>query len=130
VSTIEDLIQLRGSPAWLVGALIVMAMSMIGIPPTGGFFGKWYIILGAIEAENYLAIGAVLGATLLTMAYFIKIFERLFRDRSPGTDSHAIEGAFPLKGSLVGVSVMVIVLGLLSDPIVRFLIETTIPPGF
>ena len=37
--------------AWMIGALIIVALSMIGIPPTGGFFGKWYIILGALERQ-------------------------------------------------------------------------------
>ena len=32
------------------------ALSMIGIPPTGGFFGKWYIVLGAIQAGQYAAV--------------------------------------------------------------------------
>jgi len=130
VFTIEDLVQLHGRPSWLVGSLIVIAMSMIGIPPTGGFFGKWYIILGAIEAENYMAIGAVLAATLLTMGYFIKVFERVFRDSTPRPEPHQGELSSPLRGSLVGVSVMIIVLGVVSDPIVRFLIDTTIPAGF
>ena len=52
---------------------------MIGLPPTGGFFGKWYIILGALEANNYIAVAAVLLSTLLTLAYFLKLFEAIFR---------------------------------------------------
>ena len=39
---------------WVTGPLIVVALGMIGLPPTGGFFGKWYIILGALEANNYI----------------------------------------------------------------------------
>ena len=58
------------------------AMGMIGLPPTGGFFGKWYIILGALEANNYVAVGAVLLSTMLTLAYFVRIFERVFRHAS------------------------------------------------
>jgi multicomponent Na+:H+ antiporter subunit D len=59
----------------LTSALVIAAMGMIGLPPTGGFFGKWYIILGALEANNYVAVGAVLLSTMLTLAYFVKIFE-------------------------------------------------------
>jgi multicomponent Na+:H+ antiporter subunit D len=65
VRTIEDLGRLRGQAPWMIGALIIMAMSMVGFPPTGGFFGKWYIILGALEAQNYVAVGAVLISTVI-----------------------------------------------------------------
>ncbi len=65
----------------MIGALIIVAMSMIGIPPTGGFFGKWYIILGALRGGNYLAVAAVMIATLLTLAYFVRLWVRLFAVR-------------------------------------------------
>ena len=55
---------------WLTGALIVVALGMVGLPPTGGFFGKWYIILGALEANNYVAVAAVLLSTLADPCLF------------------------------------------------------------
>ena len=129
VQTVEDLIRLGGRPSWMVGSLIVMAMAMIGIPPTGGFFGKWYMILGAIQGGNYLAVAAILGATLLTMAYFIKLFERVFRERGAMTNLPVVEVSSSLKGSLIGMSVAIIILGIFSDAVVGFLIDSTIPPG-
>ena len=125
IQTIEDLGRLRGQAPIMIGGLIVMAMSMIGLPPTGGFFGKWYIILGAIEAGNYLAGGAVLASTLLTMGYFIKIFERVFRDRHPSTSLGEIP--FSLKFTVVSLSAASIILGVLSDSIVELLLENTLP---
>jgi len=111
-------------------ALVVIAMSMIGIPPTGGFFGKWYIILGAVEARNYLAIVAVLIATLLTLAYFVKLFERVFRERSGSYDAPTMrEAPLAVRISLGATSVVVILLGLMSDQIVGFLLRTAMPPG-
>ncbi|MDH4194472.1 MAG: proton-conducting transporter membrane subunit [Nitrospirota bacterium] len=130
VRTIEDLVRLRGGPGWMSAALVVMAMSMIGIPPTGGFFGKWYIILGAVEARNYLAIVAVLIATLLTLAYFVKLFERVFRERLSSHDALTIhEAPLAVRISLGATTVAVILLGLMSDQIVGFLLRTAMPPG-
>ena len=79
--SVEEWASLRDGSRWMMGALIILAMSMIGIPPTGGFFGKWNIILSAMEARNYLAVGAVIIATLLTMAYFQRLFVSIFRTR-------------------------------------------------
>ena len=129
VRTIEELVRLHGGPGWMSAALVIIAMSMIGIPPTGGFFGKWYIILGAVEAQNYLAIAAVLIATLLTLAYFLKLFERVFRDRSAQQPPLMREVPLAVRISLGATSVAIIVLGLMSDHIVNFLLKTAVPPG-
>ena len=120
--TIDEMSSLRRSP-WMIGALIVLALSMIGIPPTGGFFGKWHIILGALEAGNYLSVTAVVVATLLTMAYFQRMFIRIFADREELPTSANDELDPSLKLSIGLAAVAVIVLGLLSDPIVKFFRE-------
>jgi multicomponent Na+:H+ antiporter subunit D len=104
-------------------------MGMIGLPPTGGFFGKWYIILGALEANNYVAVGAVLLSTMLTLAYFVRIFERVFRHAPTLSDARPNEIPIQIKLSVGFTSMAIIVLGLLSDPIVGLLIDYTLPPG-
>ena len=39
----------------ITSALIVLAsLSMIGIPPTVGFFSKWYIALGAVQNHQFV----------------------------------------------------------------------------
>ena len=127
--SIEQFGKIRGESPWVIGTFIIMAMSMIGLPPTGGFFGKWYIILGALEANNYWAVGAILLSTLLTLAYFVKLFEQLFHERAR-TSEVAQEGtSMPIQWSLGTVSVAIIVLGLWSDPIVGFLLDTSLPRG-
>ena len=136
--TVEDLSRLRHSP-WMIGAIIVLAMSMIGIPPTGGFFGKWYIIVGALEADNYVAVTAVVVATLLTMAYFQRVFIRIF-DNSPESSSQAsptetsqnTAGAdlHPSLKLSVGLTAgAVVVLGLCSDPMIKFFREAAVAAG-
>ena len=68
VRTIDDLGRVGKQAPWLTGSLIVVGLGMIGLPPTGGFFGKWNIILGALEAGNYVSVAAVVLSTLLTLA--------------------------------------------------------------
>ncbi len=127
--TVDEWASLRGGSPWMTGALIILAMSMIGIPPTGGFFGKWYIILGAIEEGNYLAVGAVVVATLLTMAYFQRLFVSIFRESQTSSSSARIETHRSLRVSVGVTSVAIIVLGLCSDPIIRYFRETAAPAG-
>ncbi len=118
--TVQEWASLRGGSPWMTGALIILAMSMIGIPPTGGFFGKWHIMLGAMEARNYLAVGAVVVATLLTMAYFQKLFVSIFRDRQASSSGTSAETHLSLRISLGVTSAAIIILGLCSDPMIKF----------
>ena len=46
---------------------------MIGVPPTAGFVSKWFILGGAFEAGNYVAIATIIISTVLNAAYFLPI---------------------------------------------------------
>jgi len=58
---------------WTMAAFTIGALSMIGLPPTGGFISKWYILGGALQADNYVAVFTVIVSTLLNAAYFLPI---------------------------------------------------------
>jgi len=129
VRTIDDIGRVGKQSPWLTGSLIVMALGMIGLPPTGGFFGKWYIILGALEAGNYVSVAAVLLSTLLTLAYFVKLFEGIFRQTSTRMDVQSGEIPLSFKLTLGVTSAAIIILGLFSAPIVQLLLNHALPPS-
>jgi multicomponent Na+:H+ antiporter subunit D len=54
-------------------AFTIGALSMIGVPPTAGFVSKWYILAGAFQADNYLALGTIIASTALNAMYFLPI---------------------------------------------------------
>ena len=60
--------------ATMVGFL-VGAFSMIGVPPTCGFFSKWYLISGAIEAGQWHFMLALLFSSLVNAIIFFRIIE-------------------------------------------------------
>jgi len=76
--TVEEYAGLaRRSP--LVGAAVaVLAVSLVGLPPTVGFAGKWYLALGAVGAGAWAAAGVVVASTLLSLAYAGRLVERLY----------------------------------------------------
>lgn len=129
VKTIDDLGYVGKKSPWLTGSLVVVALGMIGLPPTGGFFGKWYIILGALEADNYISVAAVVLSTLLTLAYFVKLFESIFRQTSTRQDVQYEEIPLSSKLSLGITSAAIIILGIFSAPIVQLLLNHALPPG-
>ena len=58
---------------WTMGAFTIGALSMIGVPPTGGFVSKWFILAGAFQDDNYVAIATIIASTALNAAYFLPI---------------------------------------------------------
>ncbi|SMP81253.1 multisubunit sodium/proton antiporter, MrpD subunit [Desulfonatronum zhilinae] len=69
---------LRKSMPWTSAAFTLAAISMIGLPPTAGFFGKWYLALGAIEQSHWIFLTALLISTILNVAYFFRVMERMY----------------------------------------------------
>ena len=104
---------LRGSFArmpWTMAALVLAGLSIIGVPPTCGFFSKWYLILGGLEAGAYHFVAALILSSLICAVLFFRIIEIGFFE-SPGSGSSE-----PMsKGTVLEAPVsMLIPLGLIS----------------
>jgi len=56
-----------------MGAFTVGALGMIGIPPMAGFVSKWYLGIGALEANQPWVLVVLLASSLLNAAYFLPI---------------------------------------------------------
>ncbi|MCW5608226.1 MAG: hypothetical protein KIT26_09230 [Nitrosomonas sp.] len=66
---------------WTMAAFTIGAFGMIGVPPVAGFVSKWYLGLGALEAEAHWVIFVLVGSSLLNAAYFLPVLHRVwFRD--------------------------------------------------
>ena len=73
----------------MVGFL-VGAFSLIGIPPTAGFFSKWYLIQGGINSGNWEYVVALLISSLINAVLFFRIIEIAYFGAKPaeGHDAH------------------------------------------
>jgi multicomponent Na+:H+ antiporter subunit D len=54
----------------------VGALAIIGVPPTCGFFSKWYLLLGGIEAKHWGFVIALLLCTLINVALFFRVIDK------------------------------------------------------
>ncbi|WP_336037145.1 monovalent cation/H+ antiporter subunit D family protein [Halobacterium yunchengense] len=82
VDEFEGLVQRSPVGAGVFG---VLAVAMVGVPPTVGFAGKWYVAVGAAEAGSWGLLAVIVASTLLTLAYFARLVERMFF-REPAAD--------------------------------------------
>jgi len=67
----------RDRPA--VAASVAVALtSLVGLPPTVGFAGKWLLALAAVEAGAWVVASVVLASTMVSLAYAGRVVERLY----------------------------------------------------
>ena len=91
---------------------------MIGLPPAAGFLSKWYMLLGAMDVEQWFAVAVILGSTLLNAAYFLPIIYAAFL-KPEAKDDHAHdhgEAPLPIVLALVTTASATILLFLFPGP--------------
>jgi proton-translocating NADH-quinone oxidoreductase chain N len=59
-------------------AFLVCAASVIGIPPFGGFFSKFLVVMGTVQAGKVWVAAVALFTAVLTMYYLLKVFSQVF----------------------------------------------------
>ena len=63
---------------WVGILFLIQALSLAGIPPLSGFWGKYLIVLEGLREEAYVLVAASLVASVLTMMSMIKIWFGVF----------------------------------------------------
>ena len=125
---LTDLQGLFGKMPWTMAGFVLAALSIIGVPPTCGFFSKWYLILGAFEKGAYHFAAALIISSLICAVLFFKVFEICFFEAvshgHENSHSHDIIEEAPVSMLVVSgmVSLSLVVAGLYSGTIVNTII--------
>lgn len=96
-TAITDYRGLGASRAWLAAALAVSLLSLVGIPPLGGFVGKLTIFVATIDGGyGWLAVVAVAN-TVLSLFYYLRVIAPMYLADAP-TAAHRRCSAGPRHG--------------------------------
>ncbi len=116
-------------------AFLIGGFSIIGIPPTCGFFSKWYLITGAVETGQYHFMIALLFSSLVNAVLFFRIIEIGFFNRFDDS-GHGIHQKFEFSEAPVMMlapmlicAASLLVIGLYTSFILRNIVQWTIPAG-
>ncbi|MFQ5683038.1 MAG: monovalent cation/H+ antiporter subunit D family protein [Candidatus Binatia bacterium] len=115
---------------WTMAAFTVAALSMVGIPPTAGFFSKWYLVLGGIDAKNWGFVVVILLSSLLNAVYFFRVLEMAYA-APPSGDEAVPSCSEPPAGMLLPILVLaagILILGILNTVIVKQILELAVAP--
>jgi len=102
-------------------AFFIGSLSVIGLPPCGGFISKWNLVLGTLEADQMLMLYVLLGSSLLNAAYFLPIVYKAFfcTPEEAMFENKVEEGPIWCVAPLVLTAFVSIVLFFYSQPFLR-----------
>ncbi len=69
-------------------AFFIGALSVTGLPPTGGFISKWMMLVGALDANLVIIMVVYLVSSFLNACYFFPIVYRAFFKNDPDETSN------------------------------------------
>jgi multicomponent Na+:H+ antiporter subunit D len=130
---IDDLAGLSRRMPITMAAFVVAALSMIGLPPTAGFFSKWYLLSGALKAGDWFFILPLIISSLLSAVYFFRVIETAFLKQPIQTDATASalsgrqELPVPMLTPIIILATGVLVLGVFNYTVVSHVIQFALP---
>jgi len=112
-----------------MAAFLVASLSIVGLPPLGGVWSKWYLLLGTLDSGQLLLLATLLLSSLLNIAYLLPIPVRAFfsgpPDTAGGEHSDHGEAPWPCVAALLVTALGCVVLFLFPGPLVRLLGQIT-----
>ncbi len=114
-----------------MAAFTLTGFSMMGVPPTCGFFSKWYLILGGLDAGHYQFVGALVASSLINAILFFRVFEiAYFKAPEEGEDGPGLprqEAPMMMTVPLVLAAALLLVAGFGAGTLVSRVIGVAIP---
>ncbi len=80
--TLEDYVGLANKHPWYSAIMALIMFALTGLPPFGGFFGKYYVFLSAVRADlTYLAVIGVLSSVISAYFYLRVVVYMYFKTK-------------------------------------------------
>ncbi|MGI9320765.1 MAG: proton-conducting transporter membrane subunit, partial [Thiogranum sp.] len=102
-------------------AFFIGTLSIIGLPPFGGMWSKWYLGLGAVETSQLLLLAVLMISSLLNIMYLLPIPIRAFFSRPESGEHYTkiTEAPKPMLLAMVITSITCVILFFYPDPFYR-----------
>ena len=77
-----------------MGTFLIGSLSIIGVPPMGGMWGKWYLALGTLQADHIVLLIVLMLSSLLSIGYLMPVVvQAFFRNGDGPSDNPGIHEA-------------------------------------
>lgn len=129
IHRISDYVGMGRRMPLTMAAFVITALAMIGLPPTLGFFSKWYLLTGAVEAGAWPFVMALVLSSLLGVVYFFRVFEVAYLRAPEAGQGAPTRQELPLHmlAPILVLMAAVLVFGLLNQQVVGGIIRHALP---
>jgi multicomponent Na+:H+ antiporter subunit D len=92
-SNISEMRGLGRQMPFTMVAFFIGSLSIIGLPPTGGTWSKWYLLMATLETEQLIIMAILMLSSLLNIAYLMPIPFHAFFSNIPVKNEHGVSTA-------------------------------------
>lgn len=114
---LEDIVGLYKKAPTEAVLMLVFLLSLAGIPPLAGFWGKYFIFLSLIEGGHYLLATVAVGFSVVSLYYYLKIANAMFM--SDSTQPEAVSPSVGIRVALLITAAVTIVIGIFPNLVIR-----------
>jgi NADH-quinone oxidoreductase subunit N len=97
--------------------MMIFLLSLAGIPPLAGFYGKYFIFLALIETGHYALASLAVIYVAVALYYYIKVVNAMFM--RPAVDTVPVSLSPGMRAVLLVTALATIGIGLVPDPFIR-----------
>ena len=103
-----------------MGAFLIASISIAGLPPLAGMWGKWYLAIGALDSGYAMLVGVLMVSTLLNIAYLIPIPIRAFFGGSSEPKKPIKEAPIPCLLAIITTATLCVILFFFPSALLQF----------
>ncbi|MCF6216327.1 MAG: monovalent cation/H+ antiporter subunit D family protein [Emcibacter sp.] len=93
-SNISDMRGIGRQMPITMAAFFIASLSIIGVPPTGGTWSKWFLLMGTLETAQWGLMVVLMISSLLSIAYLLPIpYRAFFPGKGQAVDQAGIKEA-------------------------------------
>lgn len=106
--------------------MLIFLLSLAGIPPLAGFYGKYFIFLSLIESHHYVLAAFAVAYSVFGLYYYLKIANAVFM-REP-LEKERLPVSFGMGVALAITAAATLGIGILPEPFIR-MVNWSLGPG-
>ena len=104
----------------LLGALLVLfLLSLAGFPPTGGFIGKLYLLLAAVESGHVTLAVILVLTSFVSYYYYLRVIWKMYFEEAPEDAALPAAAGAAFRLAAVAAAVVILVAGLFPGRAIR-----------
>jgi NADH-quinone oxidoreductase subunit N len=122
VDRLTDFEGLSQRAPWLSFCMLIFLLSLAGIPPLAGFFGKFYVFSSALSTGAgllWLVILAI-GMSVVSLYYYLRVLKQIYV-RDPATGVEPIQTPLGMQATVGVIALLIILLGCVPNLLVGWI---------